>query len=118
MTKHFAGYHGTSIYAARTIERDGFLNMGEPICFAPLNNLFFAMRHGRERARENGDSQYAVILANFPGQELSQGVDAQIEVPPEDIGNIAVRNVMLFETRPSGLQVPVRQELPSSGEPQ
>lgn len=103
----FAGYHGTSISNARSIERDDFQNNGNPIYFALMDNLNFAMQHGQRRAGEYNDSQYGVVLANFPPQELKLGLQGdQLEVPPEDIGRIIVRNVLVFETHPSGLQIP------------
>jgi hypothetical protein len=104
---HFAGYHGTSADNARSIEQDGFRDSGVPICFAPIDDLHFAMSHGRRRAEEFDDSQYGVVLATFPPQELKLGLRGyQIEVPREGIGRIVIRKVMIFEALPSGLQVP------------
>lgn len=104
----YAGYHGTTLSNAVTIKREGFKNNGYPVCFAPINNLEFAQRHGNRHAEEIGDTQYGVVLANFPSRRIEFGIEGdQINVPIEDIGRIVVRDVLVFETIPSGLIVPV-----------
>lgn len=103
----FIGYHGTSISNARNIEQYGFTSDGQPICFAPFDNIGFAQNHGRRRAEELGDSEYGVVLANFPPHPLEFGLGGdQINVAAADAGKIIVRNVLVFETRPSGLIAP------------
>lgn len=108
----FVGYHGTSISKARIIEQDGFVSDGQPICFAPFDNIGFAQDHGRRRAQELGDSEYGVVLANFPPHRLEFGLGGdQINVAAADAGRIVVQNVLVFETRPSGLVAPTASSL-------
>ena len=103
----FAGYHGTSIGNARVIEQNGFRGDSGPICFAPLDNLGFAQVHGRRRAEELGDSEYGIVMASFPSRKLEFGMGGdQINVPAAEVGSIVVRNVLVFQTRPSGLMAP------------
>ena len=104
---HFAGYHGTSISNAKVIEEKGFQTSGSPICFAPMDNLFFALNHGQRRSQENGDSQYGVVQASFPAQRLEFGLGGdQINVPASLVGEITVRAVLVFDALPSGLLAP------------
>ena len=101
------GYHGTSIASARSIEQDGFRSDGQAICFAPFDNIGFAQQHGRRKAEELGDSEYGVVLASFPPHKLEFGLGGdQINVAAADAGSIIVRNVLVFDARPSGLIAP------------
>jgi hypothetical protein len=103
----FAGYHGTSIGNARNIEQSGFRQDTGTICFAPMDNIFFAQSHGRRRAQELGDATFGVVLANFPPHPLELGLSGdQINVPAARVGDIVVRKVLEFETLSSGLIVP------------
>ena len=91
---HFAGYHGTSVGNARQIEQDGFTDTNGDVFFAPMDNLYFAMQHGRRRASEYGDPQFAVVQATFPARKLEFGLQGdQIRIPREEVGAIVVRAV-------------------------
>jgi hypothetical protein len=104
---HSVGYHGTTISTARTIEAEGFKDTGNGVvCFAPLDNLPFAQRHGQRRAEEYGDQSYGVVQATFPARELEFGLGGdQINICGEDISKIAVVAILEFDTLPSGLTV-------------
>ena len=98
---HFAGFHGTSVANAKRIEEAGFTDTNGDVFFAPMDNMGFAMTHGRRRATEYGDAQYAVVTATFPARGLEFGLGGdQIRVPREQIGSIAVQAVAYFDVLP------------------
>lgn len=107
----FAGYHGTSFDRAELIAEQGFKADGKnPVCFAPMDDLGFAQQHGRRRALEYGDTKYGVVMASFPPQELIFGMGGdQIDVPPAQVGNIAVRRTLMYEMLPDGSEVQIPQ---------
>lgn len=109
--KQFAGYHGTSFDRAELIAEEGFNDDGKnPVCFAPMNDLGFAQRHGRERARQYGDTKYGVVMASFPPQELIFGMGGdQIDVPAAQVGRISVVRTLMYEMLPDGREVQIPQ---------
>lgn len=104
---HIGGYHGTSIGAARSIEREGFKAAGYgEVYFAPIDDIFFAQCHGQRQAAELGDQTYGIVQANFPGSKLELGLEGdQIVIRGEDIGKIAVVAVLEFDAHRSDITV-------------
>lgn len=95
---HMGGYHGTDVQSAERIVEVGFQRNGGDVYFAPLDNIYFAQTHGERRARDRGESQYAIIQAMFPGKKLEFGMGGdQIRVPVAEIGRISVVGLRIYD---------------------
>ena len=92
------GYHGTDVASAEQIIQHGFRVDSDAVFFAPLDNLKFAQTHGERRARDRGDTSYAVIQAIFPGKMLEFGLKGdQVKIPLAEIGTISIIGLQIYD---------------------
>lgn len=87
---HTHGYHGTTVYDALRITRDGFDPQSTGLSFYPTDEL--AAEQAKDQVLEVGQTRLAIIQAIFPATkplELPDG-PPRIEIPQAQIGEISM----------------------------
>jgi hypothetical protein len=106
------GYYGTSLERAQTIAADNAFEYHrqtrQRVCLAPLDNLDLAKSYGIGMARMSGDNQFGVVHAEFlpVRAEIGSHGEEQIEIEPAYVVGMRVVNLLIFDTRESGLIAP------------